>query len=400
MKCILHIGTEKTGTSVIQGWLYNSAEILEKEGIYTPRQFGRPNNWHFPVYFQESHDHYYLKKESVLSKPEKDAFFSDFSRNFRAEIDNASGCSHFIISSEHFHSGLTKLDEIHTLKQFLSNYFNDIRVVCYFREQADMAISRYSTFLKGAGMLELEEFTSDIMPENPYYNLLQMADKWSTVFGQENCIFRIYDRTRFPDADICKDFLNSLDIRMDNVDYLPMRHEKNKSLSRLQAKVFLEINRAIPYWQESGGTDPYNVKLKNKILEIESLKGESLSELPMAKISDRFHESNKELFRKYFPPGTSFEKNGGKFHKNQATHNEKADQIAKDLAKALLNEVAELKGSLNIPECASSPSEGIGSPNVEIPKLVSDTPHASNKARESFLGLVVRRCMHLSITRK
>ena len=34
MKCILHIGTEKTGTTLLQNWLYDNKEKLSQVGIY------------------------------------------------------------------------------------------------------------------------------------------------------------------------------------------------------------------------------------------------------------------------------------------------------------------------------------------------------------------------------
>ena len=51
MKCILHIGTEKTGTTLLQEWLYHNITSLSKCGIYLSEIIGKPNNQLVPAYF-------------------------------------------------------------------------------------------------------------------------------------------------------------------------------------------------------------------------------------------------------------------------------------------------------------------------------------------------------------
>ena len=44
MKCILHIGTEKTGTTILQDWLYDNKVELSKVGVYLSDNLGKTNN--------------------------------------------------------------------------------------------------------------------------------------------------------------------------------------------------------------------------------------------------------------------------------------------------------------------------------------------------------------------
>jgi hypothetical protein len=44
MKCILHIGTEKTATTLLQNWIYENEAGLAKAGIALTRSAGAPNN--------------------------------------------------------------------------------------------------------------------------------------------------------------------------------------------------------------------------------------------------------------------------------------------------------------------------------------------------------------------
>ena len=57
-KLYLHIGTEKTGTTLLQEWLYTNKKKKRKNGIYLPNQLEEPNNILLPTYFQASLDHW------------------------------------------------------------------------------------------------------------------------------------------------------------------------------------------------------------------------------------------------------------------------------------------------------------------------------------------------------
>ena len=97
-----------------------------------------------------------------------------------------------MITSEHLHSRVTKQRDIEKIKRFLYNIFDQVAVICYFRRQADMAVSRYSTLLKGGHVLSFEKFIQNARPENYYYNFPEIAENWASVFEEKNCNFRIF----------------------------------------------------------------------------------------------------------------------------------------------------------------------------------------------------------------
>lgn len=210
MKCVLHIGTEKTGTTLLQQWLYDNEQEFRQQGIYLPEGFGSTNKWHFPVYFSNSLDHFYIKKQAIRDVEEFNAFFNDFDITLQKEVAKAAGCTTFLITSEHFHSALTDELDISKLRDYLKKYFSSFRIICYFRNQADLALSLYSTALKGGETRDFNTFINSLHPDRHYFNHQIVAKKWSRVFGRENCEFRVYNRDDFVERDIRADFLSTL----------------------------------------------------------------------------------------------------------------------------------------------------------------------------------------------
>jgi hypothetical protein len=306
MKCVLHIGTEKTGTTLIQDWLYNNQEQLSQQGVYLSNILGKTNNRLFPAYFTQGLDDW-AKLNKIGSLQEKDRYFKGFLGKLSREISRSSS-SHelFLISSEHLHSRITTSEDIQRIKNFLADHFSSIRVVCYCRPQIDMVVSLYSTALKTAASVSLDEFIEkrSLFKENYYFNFRMLADNWSGVFGKENCSFRIYDRANFVDGDLRLDFLESLPISLELAHLNFNVESSNESLSGLMASIFRLINKYIPYWEHNNnGVSKLNVGLKKAIVENDFLRHGKIP-LPSRKgIMEDFEESNQLFLRDYCQGG-------------------------------------------------------------------------------------------------
>ena len=77
MKCILHIGTEKTGTTLIQDCIYSNYNALSKQRVAVSNELDRPNNRKLVAYFQTTFDDYF-KQNKIFTHLDKDRFFKDF----------------------------------------------------------------------------------------------------------------------------------------------------------------------------------------------------------------------------------------------------------------------------------------------------------------------------------
>ena len=151
-KLILHIGTEKTGTSTIQKFLgLNRAELLH-QGFRVPistreNNFGENQRW-FPALFypiefsddfitNEFGDNANLRRKRILNKLEE----------FKNEIVKTNA-KNYIISSEHLSSRLKDVNSITTLKEVMLDLFDDIEILLYIRNPINHAISQISTEAK------------------------------------------------------------------------------------------------------------------------------------------------------------------------------------------------------------------------------------------------------------
>lgn len=82
---ILHIGTEKTGTTTLQEFVDKNRQEFANQKLGTLKGFGRANNRDFVVYFQKSLDDW-AKHKMISSEEEKSQYFSDFQSRFEKEI--------------------------------------------------------------------------------------------------------------------------------------------------------------------------------------------------------------------------------------------------------------------------------------------------------------------------
>ena len=133
MKCILHIGTEKTGSSAIQQWLYNNKRNLSENKVFLSENLSKPNNRIFSLLFREDFDICdFCKRNNISSKVELEALKVKALKNLKDEIiQNSKTHEIFVISSEHLHSRIRKIQEIRNIKEFLSQYFDEIKIICY-----------------------------------------------------------------------------------------------------------------------------------------------------------------------------------------------------------------------------------------------------------------------------
>ncbi|MBI1262330.1 MAG: hypothetical protein GC184_11455 [Rhizobiales bacterium] len=311
MKCVLHIGTEKTGTTLLQQWLYENRDELGRQKIYLSGILGVPVNRLFAGYFQHQLDEW-AERNKILSFEDKAKYFDGFLERLSDEIKSAS-TDHklFLISSEHLHSRVSRREDIETIKSFLSDHFESVEIICYFRPQTDMAVSLYSTMVRMDYTHDVETFVQEHLRDNSYYyNYKEIADNWSSVFGKENCHFKIYDLKKFAEKDLRIDFITLLPVSVNREKLTYKTRVSNRSTSGLRARAFRIINRYVPFWDDRNGQkNPLNDRLKNLIANNKSLAHGVITSRARDEIEKKFAASNRDFFAEYFDDETSFSTN-------------------------------------------------------------------------------------------
>ena len=304
MKCILHIGTEKTGTTTIQNFLnLNREKLLEQGFIYT-KSTGVDNNRGLAVAAYNSFRRDDFTKEKNIDTDKKLIQLQrEIVKKLTREVSSLTSCKKnntLIFSSEHIQSRLIDIEEIKRLKDILYKVgATDITILVYLRRPAEIANSLYSTLIKFGGHSK-----SPYLPKNPLWNNIcnhkKTLEKFSSVFGENNIKPRIYENKELVKGSIIDDFRYIAEIK-DAKNYR-VPEDSNRSLSFLGIEILRRVNKTIPKWTK----DKKDNKVREGIVlyfEKNFSDGEKyiMEDKLYKKYDIAFRESNEWVRKKYFP---------------------------------------------------------------------------------------------------
>jgi len=194
MKLILHIGTEKTGTSTLQRWFWENRLFWSERGIHYPASLGSLNHRKLSIFAQDPEkpdDGFFTKN---IQTPDQHRLFSqNLTRDFHEEYSNNRQTKTWIISNEYFHSRLTTVSMVRRIYEFFVNKFDEIRVIIHLRPQIDLAVSLASTAARVGKQVNSMWFES-VREQNSYYNYDQLVTRWESVFGADNIAIVAFNR--------------------------------------------------------------------------------------------------------------------------------------------------------------------------------------------------------------
>lgn len=260
----LHIGLEKTGTTSLQIFLKANESALRKSGFSYLCDDAKPyfqDTGHFPVaasFFPECPDFVVPAKfrpsTEVLGELSRDVQRCD---------------QHVILSCEHFSSRLRDESALQAIREALPN--RSVKVVCYLRRQDDFALAAYSTAVLSGRRRPFR--VAQVATKHRYYNFHETLQLWSSVFGSDNILVREFDRKRFADGDIRRDFLGLLGIDEAGFEF---GKDENMSLDARQVEALRLVNYFLPRYDE-GGPEAYALAMAIRGALIEHLpKGEPI----------------------------------------------------------------------------------------------------------------------------
>ncbi len=299
MKCILHIGAEKTGSTSLQHWLYSNRGELAEHGFYLSDSLDSPNNRLLPIFFQSRIDAW-TKSNGVEDQSKKREFLTPSLQSFCDEVRLAEDGYHtFLITSEHLHSRLDSQELVKELHKFLDPLFESINVVGYVRNQADLILSSYSTALRASETSFLSEVVEQVSPDEHYYNHLLSADLWSNVFGRSAVTFQVYDHCVNLPGGVVTDFAKHILKLPELSDQLAPSKRLNSGLSPFQAAAFRQINSLFPRWPVGSPSGNWNRKLKQLVTDLPVTTNCTLRIADPQQVLRRFESENQLFFEKY-----------------------------------------------------------------------------------------------------
>ncbi len=335
MKLIIHIGTEKTGTSTIQDVLYNNRTRMSEHGVHFLQSAGLRNNRAIPSACMDygKVDDFTLKQE-LNGVAVREKYALGLKSKIHAELASLSEDIHtVVVSSEHFHSRTNTIKEISRVKDIFDGFFSEIYILCYFREQIDLAVSHFSTGIKSGMQISLEnKLSNTCVVSNVYYNYYDMLSMWGSVFGSDRIIPRIFSKSNFHKGDFIFDFFNQIGPAFFVGDF-SFSDKKNESLSQLGQVLGRAINSSVPTYVGEGKINPLWETLISKLKANFVGKGQVPSRDLYDKIYERFYGSNT-LFNETFLGGR-----GVCFPYSPPSNDENAVLLNHDV---LVNDISEI----------------------------------------------------------
>jgi hypothetical protein len=198
---IVHIGSEKTGTTTIQGLLARRRNELVNLGFWYPVSPGPLNHTGLAIY--SAPENMPGLDATVPSAVENGRFDKNlFTQKLKSEIEGLPCSVHTIIfSNEHCQSRVIDYKEVNNLADLLYRYFDKIMILVYLRRQDEIACSVYSTKLR-FGFASFNVIPPLLRPADGlyegcwprYFDFEHLLDRYAAVFGKSSIVPRIYDR--------------------------------------------------------------------------------------------------------------------------------------------------------------------------------------------------------------
>jgi len=307
LKCFLHIGVEKTGSTALQHFLNLNREKLTGYGYYLPESAGKINHTRLAI---AAYDHDRRDGLTVSMGIRNDAgdlagFQQKTIEDLNKEIAIASSLPSplkIIFSSEHFQSRLTRSDEIHRLREIITALgIGEVKVIIYLRDPVEIANSLFSTAIKSGHTIK-----NPPPPDNPYFNHVcnhkNTLEQFGSVFGKDALIPRLYTPTDLVNGSIIEDFFHVTGIPADKVYLFP--EKLNETLSATGISVLRKINEIIPRIVDDR-INPLRADIVKYFEKHFSRPKYMMPDELIEQYRQVFKESNEWVRMNYFPHKTS-----------------------------------------------------------------------------------------------
>jgi len=310
--CILHAGTEKTGTTSLQRFMAMNAAELAERGVWVPRSLVRDPS-------EAPYNHMLLTTASRLSVSEPDDLQTalglstmEMIHTHRRVVSEAlalerSALSYvpttIIVSNEHIHSRLRSDSDMAYAKALLEPFCSGFRVVVYLRRQDELAQSIAVTAIR-QGATEFRSlpdfdtpngFDSILGVDHEYFDYQQLLQRLEHVFGSEVLDVRLYAREVLAGNDVIEDFFTRAGIE---IGELSRPGRENASLSWDAVRFLLKLNG---YLQDKPGAQA----IRERILAYMALthygSTQPSSHADQRRFMALFASSNEAVRSRWFP---------------------------------------------------------------------------------------------------
>ncbi len=303
MKCYLHVGVEKTGTTTVQEFLHTNRDRLAEHGCLVTTAAGERNNWKLPVaaYDLEQRDDL-TRAAGVVGDGDLDRLRRQLVGDLSTVVKRAerSGCRQVIFSSEHLQSRLRTDTSLKRLASVLDAIgVGQVQVVVYLRDPAALVSSLYSTMVKNGST-----GWRPPGPEHPYFNRVcnhqRTIEQFQSVFGAGSVIPRIFQPQDLVGASIVDDLLFAVGLGDLDTGDMARPAPLNESLSTTAVQILRRVNQYVPLVVDDS-INPARAGLVETIERNNWGSKYQVDSETVAAYRDAFASSNRWVRDRFFP---------------------------------------------------------------------------------------------------
>lgn len=270
-KLIIHVGTQKTGTTTIQGFLKNSTEALSEAGVHYLNT-GRTNIAH-----------------NIMIKMIRNGRGPGMARRMIKEMGRNGGKTCVISSEMFFRPEMAD----YFAKFFPQELRGQSKVVVYLRRQDKFAEAMWKQRVKNG---RYTGTPADYLSQNNNLNYLPTLNYYADVFGRDNMIVRPFERPHFPDGDVLLDFAEHchVPIELARAYDLP---SSNATLSKEVSEGLGRLNR-----EKSGINTRQLIRILSRLKPEGAIRSGDCYDLETRRdVMAQFAEVNEEIRAIYCP---------------------------------------------------------------------------------------------------
>ncbi len=239
MRCVLHSGLAKTGTSSIQSFMRLNREELGKHGFYIPnsRKRGGRLDELYLLGLERYEPSRILAQNKVFSAEDLEERKAEYRDIFRGWMKEQSG-NHTAIFS---HEGFARLtvDGLPRVRDILLEYFDEITVVVCLRRQDLLINSLYKNQVRNRGKtgVVFENFLND-------YN--SMMEKLEGIFGAKSLSPFVFPDSALEKTDLFEAFFAAARLDFTGIDIDMNIPRANVAWDVRGVEILREVNELLP----------------------------------------------------------------------------------------------------------------------------------------------------------
>lgn len=220
MRCIIHIGMHKTGSTSIQ----NSLRGFSDDRFLYARLGADPNHsLAMYSFFAESPERHHQHKAGGRDR----SAVQDYGAKVRIDLERSISAAHgrtLLVSGEDI--SVLPQNDLDKLRRYFREHFDELLICGYVRPPAGYISSEFQQRIKGG-------LSVRVSPDQEYRSYEKTFRKFDEIFGRENVQLWKFEPKSFPGGCVVQDFCARLDISF------PVERviSENKSLSRQAASL-------------------------------------------------------------------------------------------------------------------------------------------------------------------